>query len=167
VQIVRQLLRHRLVAELAAFGFVGGLCLATDIILFNVLVFGAGMAAVPAKALTMVVTGTIAFVGHRHVTFRHRRRLGISWEAPLFVAVTGLSLVAGLAPVWLARHVADLDGPVWLNAANLVGIAIGTVLRYMAYRHIVWSDSDVPVAESEAATSEAATPVAGPARSAR
>jgi len=162
VQIVRRLLRHRLVAELAAFGVVGGLCLATDIILFNVLVFGAGMAPVPAKALTMVVTGTMAFVGHRHVTFRHRRRLGISWEAPLFVAVTALSLVAGLAPLWLTRNVANLDGPLWLNAANLVGIAIGTVLRYVAYRHIVWTDSAVPIAESEAAT-----PVSGTARSAR
>jgi putative flippase GtrA len=161
VPIVAQILRHRLTAELATFGLVGGVCLVTDIVLFNVLAFGAGMAPVLAKAVTMLVTGTMAFVGHRKVTFRHRRGAGLGREAVLFTAVTAASLVTGLTPIWLVRSGLDHTGPVWLNAANLVGIALGSGVRYLAYRHVVWGQ-DPGSAARTAAT--APTGAAGSAR---
>jgi putative flippase GtrA len=138
VPFVARLLRHRLTAELATFGLVGGVCLVTDIVLFNVLAFGVGVAPVLAKAVTMLVTGTMAFIGHRTVTFRHRQGAGLGREAVLFAAVTAASLVAGLAPIWLVRSGLGHSGPLWLNAANLVGIALGSGVRYLAYRHVVW-----------------------------
>jgi putative flippase GtrA len=153
-----RLLRHRIFAELAAFGLVGGVCLGTDIVLFNVLAFGVGMSPVVAKSLTMLVTATIAFLGHRTVTFRHRRGRGLGHEILLFAAVTAGSLVAGLAPIWVVRNLAGMGSLLWLNAANLVGIAMGTVVRYLAYRHLVWpwaqlADGTVPPA--------ATTPIEG------
>lgn len=135
----RRLLQHRLFAELATFGLVGGLCLVTDIVLFNVLAFGVGMLPELAKAITMAVTAAMAFVGHKTVTFRHRRGRGLRHEVPMFTAVTVLSLVAGLGPLWLVRQADGMGGPIWLNAANLVGIALGTVVRYVAYRKVVWA----------------------------
>jgi putative flippase GtrA len=153
VPIVARILRHRLTAELATFGVVGGVCLVTDIVLFNVLAFGAGVAPVLAKALTMVVTGTMAFVGHRKVTFRHRRGAGVGREVVLFTAVTAASLVTGLAPIWLVRSGLGHTDPVWLNAANLVGIALGSVVRYLAYRHVVWGQD--PSAEPTATAAPA------------
>lgn len=153
--LVARILRHRLTAELATFGLVGGICLVTDIALFNVLAFGAGVAPLLAKAITMIVTGTMAFVGHRKVTFRHRRGAGLGREAAMFTAVTAASLVTGLAPIWLVRSGLDHTDPVWLNAANLVGIALGSGVRYLAYRHVVWSDD--PSVEAPAS----ATPAAG------
>jgi putative flippase GtrA len=140
VPFVARLLRHRLTAELATFGLVGGVCLVTDIVLFNVLAFGVGLAPVLAKAVTMLVTGTMAFIGHRTVTFRHRQGAGLGREAVLFAAVTAASLVAGLAPIWLVRSGLGHSGPLWLNAANLVGIALGSGVRYLAYRHVVWGE---------------------------
>jgi putative flippase GtrA len=149
VRFVRRLLRHRLAAELATFGLVGAICLATDIVLFNVLVFGADLAPVPAKIITMAITGTMSFFGHRHVTFRGRKGAGLSSEVFQFTALTALSLVAGLAPLWLVRNVADLGGPIWLNAANIVGIALGAGLRYVAYRQVVWAQAPVVAASDQ------------------
>ncbi len=150
VRFLRRLVRHRLAAELATFGLVGAVCLVTDIVVFNVLVFGADLAPVPAKIITMAITGTMSFVGHRHVTFRGRKGAGLSAEVVQFTALTALSLLAGLAPLWLVRNVADLGGPVWLNAANIVGIALGAVLRYVAYRQVVWAQP--PVADASEPT---------------
>jgi putative flippase GtrA len=132
-------LQHGLVAELATFGLVGGVCLVTDVVLFNVLTFGVGLLPELAKGLTMLVTGTMAFLGHRTVTFRHRQGRGVVHEVPLFALVTVLSLVAGLGPLWLVRSVLGLGGLLWLNAANLLGIALGSAMRYLAYRHVVWA----------------------------
>ena len=158
---VARVLRHRLTAELATFGLVGGICLVTDIVLFNVLAFGVGVTPVLAKAVTMLVTGTMAFIGHRTVTFRHRQGAGLGREVVLFTAVTAASLVCGLAPIWLVRSGLDHTGPIWLNAANLVGIALGSGVRYLAYRHVVWGED--PTTDPPAA----ATPAPGAAGSAR
>jgi putative flippase GtrA len=139
MRTVNDLLRHRLTAELAPFGAIGALCLVTDIVLFNLLVFRVGVDAVPAKAATMVVTGVMAFVGHRHVTFRHRQGNGLVHEAALFTIVTAVSLLAGLAPIWFVGSVLDQSSALWLNAANLLGIGLGAVIRFLAYRHVVWA----------------------------
>lgn len=167
---VARVLRHRLTAELATFGLVGGICLVTDIVLFNVLAFGLGVNPVLAKAVTMLVTGTMAFIGHRKVTFRHRKGAGLGREVVLFTAVTAASLVCGLAPIWLVRSGLDHTGPLWLNAANLVGIALGSVVRYLAYRHVVWGEDD-PTHTSQptepADPSATASPAPGAAGSAR
>lgn len=152
MRTLRRLRQHRLFAELTTFGLVGGLCFVTDVVLFNVLAFGVGLLPELAKAITMGVTATMAFVGHKNVTFRHRRGRGLRHEVPVFAAVTGLSLLAGLGPLWLARHV-GLDGPVWLNLANLVGIALGAGVRYIAYRRVVWGE---PRADDGAAGLQAA-----------
>lgn len=61
----------------------------------------------------------------------------------MFTAVTVLSLVAGLGPLWLVRQADGMGGPIWLNVANLVGIALGTVVRYVAYRKVVWARPQV------------------------
>jgi putative flippase GtrA len=161
VPFVARLLRHRRTAELATFGLVGGVCLVTDIVLFNVLAFGVGLAPVLAKAVTMLVTGTMAFIGHRTVTFRHRQGAGLGREAVLFAAVTAASLVAGLAPIWLVRSGLGHSGPLWLNAANLVGIALGSGVRYLAYRHVVWGED--PTSDRAGTT----TPAPGATGSAR
>jgi hypothetical protein len=88
----------------------------------------------------------------------------------LFTAVTAASLVCGLAPIWLVRSGLDHTGPLWLNAANLVGIALGSVVRYLAYRHVVWGEDD-PTHTSQptepADPSATASPAPGAAGSAR
>jgi putative flippase GtrA len=145
---------RRLYAELAAFGVVGAACLVADIALFNALAFGAGLNPVLAKLLGLVATGLMAFFGHRHITFRHRHGGSYGREVSRFLASTVATVILSLVPLYVARHVAGITSVVGLNVANLVGIALGTVARYLAYRHIVWvhAGSDEPVGEAVAAS---------------
>lgn len=130
----------RIVAELAAFGTIGAVCLASDIILFNLLAFGLGLPLLLAKGIGMVITGTMAYLGHRHVTFRHREGGGHSREIPVFVVVTLATVALSLLPIYVVRQVAGTS-VLWLNLANLAGIALGTIMRYVGYRTVVWSDT--------------------------
>ncbi|MBV9098463.1 MAG: GtrA family protein [Frankiaceae bacterium] len=135
-----QLLRQRLAVELAAFGVIGAVCLVADIVLFNVFTFGAGLSPVAAKSVGMVITGTMAFFGHRHVTFRHHRGdQSYRREVTMFVVATLLTVLLSLLPLFVAKNVIHTHDVVLLNGANLLGIALGTLARYLAYRHVVWA----------------------------
>jgi putative flippase GtrA len=120
------------------FGAVGAVCFVSDILLFNLFTFEVGMSPVVAKAVGMVITGAMAFVGHRHLTFRRRRRAGIRQELPRFALVTLVTVLLSVIPLYLARHVFGTTSVGWLNAANLAGIALGTLARFVAYKRVVW-----------------------------
>jgi len=139
-----QLLRQRLAVELAAFGVIGAVCLVSDIVLFNVFTFGAGLSPVAAKAVGMVITGTMAFFGHRHVTFRHHRgEQSYRREVTTFTVATLLTVLLSLLPLFVAKNVVHTHDVVMLNGANLLGIALGTLARYLAYRNVVWAAAPV------------------------
>src|SRR5438552_10668301 len=129
-----QLVKRGLVAELAVFGVVGVVCLVADIVLFNVFAFGAGLNPILAKSIGLVITGVMAFFGHRHMTFRHRRGGGLGREIWRFLLATLATVILSLLPLYAARHVAGITSFVGLNVANLVGVALGTAARYLAYR---------------------------------
>jgi putative flippase GtrA len=131
-------IRQRLLTELATFGVVGALCLLADITLFNLFVFGLGIPVLPAKGVGLVITGTMAFLGHRNVTFRHRHGGGNSREITLFVVITLLTIGLSLLPLYMARHLVGTTSVFWLNIANLTGIALATMARFLAYRNVVW-----------------------------
>jgi putative flippase GtrA len=144
-------LLQRLHPELGVFGVVGGICLVTDVVLFNVFVFELGMPAVLAKAVDMVITGVMAYFGHRFVTFRHRTGGGVRREVPAFIAVTLASVVLGLLPLVVVRHLLGVTTFFWLNIANLAGIALGTAARYVTYRSVVWKHLPVDPASGSRA----------------
>jgi putative flippase GtrA len=154
VRLLSQPVWKRLVAELAAFGVIGVICLASDILLFNLLAFGLGLHLLVAKSIGMVITGTMAYLGHRHVTFRHRAGGGHGRDIPVFAMITLATVVLSLAPIYVVRELAGGSSVFWLNVANLTGIGLGTITRYVAYRTLVWSDTtDEPVAASGGGTS--------------
>lgn len=131
-------LPRRLYRELAAFGLVGAVCLAADVGLFNALAFGVGLTPVVAKLIGLVITGLMAFFGHRHITFRDRHGGGYGREVSRFLVATVATVVLSLVPLYVARHLLGITSVVGLNVANLVGIALGTIARYLAYRYMVW-----------------------------
>lgn len=134
----------RIAAELAAFGAIGAVCLVADILLFNLLAFALGLPLLLAKSIGMVITGTMSYFGHRHVTFRHREAANQAHEIPVFVLVTVLSVALSLLPLYVLRHAVGTTSVLWLNVANLTGIALGTIARYVSYRGLVWSDPRTP-----------------------
>jgi putative flippase GtrA len=130
------------VHHLGAFGVVGGVGFVIEVGLFQLLYGHLGSGAVVAKAIATIVAMTVAFVGHRHWSFAHRARTGFKREYPMFLAINGLTLLLGLGIMAFARYGLDLTSAWALQGANLVSIAVGTVVRYLMYRRWVFPAPD-------------------------
>ena len=107
---------RRTLLELRAFGIVGAGSFAVDICLFQLLYAHVGVGAVSAKALSTLVSMTLAYVAHRHWSFSHRARTGVRREYVLFALVNGLTLLLGLAVVAVVRYPLAQDGAVELRS---------------------------------------------------
>jgi putative flippase GtrA len=130
------------IRHLGAFGVVGGIGFVIEVGLFQLLYGHLGSGAVMAKAVATIVAMTVAFFGHRHWSFAHRARTGFKREYPMFLVINGLTLLMGLGIVAFARYGLDLTSAWALQGANLVSIAVGTVVRYLLYRQWVFPAAD-------------------------
>ncbi len=130
--------RRPLARQVLRFLLVGGLATAVDVGLFNLLHYGAGTGPLTAKVASTVAGGAVAFVGNRQWSFDDQD--GRLWAQVLaFVAVSAAALVLALVPLAVARYVLGLTGVVALNlAANVVGLALATALRFWGYRRFVF-----------------------------
>ncbi len=126
-----------LLRELSAFGTVGAACFVLDVGLFQLL-YTSGSGAVTAKLVATTAATTAAYAGHRFWSFAHRERSGYRREYGVFVLVNGVALLVGLALVALVRHPLGQEGALVLQAANVASIALGTVIRWFAYRRWVF-----------------------------
>jgi len=127
-----------LVKELSAFGVVGAVCFFIDVALFQFLYAHADIGAVTSKLISTLVSMTAAYVGHRYWSFSHRARTGVRREYLLFALINGATLLLGLAIVAFVRYPLHQEHPLVLQAANVVSIALGTVIRYLSYRRWVF-----------------------------
>jgi putative flippase GtrA len=150
--------RRLLLRELSAFGAVGIFCFGLDLTLFSLLYTQAGTGPVVAKLVSTLVSTTVAFVGHRYVSFSRRARTGLRREYLLFWAVNGVTLLLGLAIVAVVRYPLGQESAWVLQAANVASIGVGTVIRFVAYRGWVFPaapESPAPPAEESAEASPA------------
>lgn len=131
---------------LLKFGVVGGLGFLVDVGIFNLLrvgVFGEGVwwsSALGAKVISTSVAIVFNWLGNRYWTFRHNRHTHIVREFIEFVVASLLGMVVSLACLWISHHVLGLTSLVADNiSGNIVGLALGTMLRFLLYRYWVWS----------------------------
>jgi putative flippase GtrA len=136
---------RRGIGELARFGTVGVFAYAIDVGLFNLLVHAGGPGLLyerplTAKAIATVVATLFAYFANRQWTWRHRERRGFFREYGLFLGVNVVGLVITLIPLAISRYVLDLSSALADNiAANIVGVAFGTMFRFWAYRRWVFT----------------------------
>ncbi|WP_236834718.1 GtrA family protein [Blastococcus sp. KM273129] len=138
---LRGLLRRgerRLARELGAFGVVGAACFLVDLGLFQLLYAHLDAGAVTAKLVAGVVSTSLAFLGHRFWSFSRRARTGLPREYSLFALVNVATLLLSLGIVALVRYPLGQESAVVLQAANVVAIAVGTVVRFVVYRRWVF-----------------------------
>jgi putative flippase GtrA len=127
-----------LLKELSAFGIVGAVCFAIDILLFQLLYAHVGLGAVTAKLIATLVSMTVAYFAHRYWSFSHRARTGLRREYLLFAVVNGATLLLNIGVVAFVRYPLGQESPLVLQLANVAGIAAGTVIRYLCYRRWVF-----------------------------
>jgi putative flippase GtrA len=135
---------RELVHELGKFGVVGSICFAIDLGI-NTLLLAEGVEDLTAKSIATAIAATLAFLGNRFWTWRHRESSGLAREYLLYfffnLVGLGIALVCvaiskyGLGSVWPSifdTHLASLV------AGNLIGNAFGTVFRFWSYRRFVF-----------------------------
>jgi len=141
--------------EVAKFGAVGGVAFVVDTGVFNLLLHTSAGAAVgldgkplTAKTISVLVATVVAWLGNRYWTFRHRRRASLRREFVLFVVMNGAGLAIALACLGFSRYVLKLDTPLADNiSGNVIGLALGTLFRFWAYRSFVFTHDHEPAAD--------------------
>lgn len=136
---------ERIVRYALKFGVVGLIGFVIDVAIFNLLrsgVFGEGhffQSALGAKIISTSVAIVFNWVGNRYWTFRERRRRDWVKEFFEYVVVSLAGMAVSLACLWFSHHVLGLTSLVADNiSANIIGLGLGTLLRFVLYRYWVW-----------------------------
>lgn len=141
--------------EVSSFGVVGLLNLFVDMGLYNLLIAGPlEHKLTTAKIISGAVATVLAWVGNRFWTFKHRDNRPMHHEVILFFAVNAVALAATAGWVAFAHYVLHAHGTLWNNFHAFLGIAIGTVIRFLAYRFVVFNATHDDYEANETAVRE-------------
>ena len=148
--------------ELVKFGAVGAIAFVVDIGVFNLLRHGiiGGIADKPltAKTISVLVATVVAWLGNRYWTFRRRRRASWRREFALFLLMNIGGLGIALACLGFSHYILSLTSALADNiAGNVIGLGLGTLFRFWAYRQLVFTaggNPDAPQAPADHTASE-------------
>lgn len=136
-----------LVHELRKFATVGGVAFVVDFAIYNYSVTALQMEQLTAKTLATVIAATVAFLGNRFWTWRHRERSNPIREYALFFFFNAVGLGIGVACLAISHYGL---GSIWPSvfktlladniASYIVGTALGTLFRFWSYRRFVFID---------------------------
>ncbi len=130
--------RSRL-GEVGRFGVVGLAAYATDLLVFNALLLGVGVASVPAKVIAGAVAIAVAYAGSRWWTWRDRRGPDVGREYALFLLFSVLAALLQLGCLWVSHHGLGLTSTLADNiSGNVIGMALATVFRFYTFRTFVF-----------------------------
>lgn len=127
-----------LVPEVSAFALIGA---ANSVLYFVIFNLTMTMGAVKATILANVITVALAYVAHRYWTYRSRQKTQASREAVLFVGFNLAGTVIQSGVVGVAKYgfgLSEITDRLWLNVATMIGIGLGMVFRFWAYRTLVF-----------------------------
>jgi putative flippase GtrA len=135
--------------EMLKFGAVGAVAFVVDVGLFNLLTsdlwFGAGTPPLDghekiAKIVSASTATVVAWLGNRYWSFRHRRQSSRGREFLTFVLMNGVAMVIAVACLAFSHDVLGFDSQLADNiSGNVVGIGLGTLFRFWAYRTFVFT----------------------------
>ena len=157
--------------EVAKFGAVGGIAFVVDNGLYWWLINGPmDDSVVKARFVSASAATLFSWVANRYWTFRGRRQANAFRELVLFVVINVIGMVVSAGCVWIAHYPLGLTDRSMLLIAGLVGTALATILRFFAYRYLVFNAEldeepefagDREIFEPKAAGRESATSVSG------
>ena len=143
---------HGLTKELAKFGTIGLINLVVNFAVFNLLwltVLRSG--EVKAKAIATIVATTCAYFMNRHWTYRDRPKSTIRREYSLFFFFNLVGLLIEVTVVGVAKYGFHQTHIVVLNLCTALGIVMGTIFRFWAYRTHVFRPADPALADEPVA----------------
>jgi putative flippase GtrA len=136
-----------LAGQVVRFGTVGGVGFVVDVAVFNALL-AAGTAghlrgaAVLAKSSSTVLAIAVNWLGNRYWAFREHRRTDIAREAVEFGLVSLAGSLVTVGCLAASHYLMHLTSPLADNiSANVVGLGLGSAVRFVAYRRWVFAAS--------------------------
>jgi putative flippase GtrA len=130
--------------EMIKFGVVGLMAFIIDIGLANLLWHTVLSDKVTtAKIISGAVATLFAWVGNRQWTFRHRRSRPASHELVLFFGVNGIALVISAITLYVSHYGFGFTTILADNVATIIGIGLGTLFRFWAYRRFVFAGEPI------------------------
>lgn len=141
---MRTFTNHALTRQLTKFALVGGVGFVIDTVAFTALRLTPAFASSPLKAgIISTVLAIIAnWVGNRYWTFGPHRSSRNVLEAVEFATVSVLGMLVALGCLALSHYVLDFRTVLADNVAkNVVGLVLGSAIRFLLYRHWVYSPS--------------------------
>lgn len=139
--------RH-LIHELGKFGIVGGAAYGIDTLVFVFLRLH--LESLTAKTIATALSASVAFLGNRFWTWRHRARSGLAREYGLYFGLNVVGLAIALACLAISHYGL---GTIWPSifktaiadviAAQVIGLVAGSVFRFWSYRRFVFRHPSV------------------------
>ena len=154
--------------EVVKFGIVGSVAFVIDVGTMNLLrhsvledkpIIGiAGVSCVPttAKVVSASLATLFAWLGNREWTFRHRRNRAAHHEFTLFVGTNLVALLIGAGTIAFSHYVLGRTTLLADNVANVIGIGLGTLFRFWAYRKFVFASELDSASERKSANTAGA-----------
>jgi putative flippase GtrA len=130
--------------EMIKFGVVGAVAFVIDLGLANLLwqtVLSDRVTT--AKIISGIVATLFAWVGNRQWTFRHRRSRPAHHEVALFFGVNFIALGISAVTLFVSHYGLGYTSILADNVATVVGIGLGTLFRFWAYRRYVFAGEPI------------------------
>ncbi|MBT2538070.1 GtrA family protein [Arthrobacter sp. ISL-69] len=126
--------------EVAKFGAVGGVAFVIDNGLTYYLMHGP-MTDSEAKArfVGATVATIFSWIANRFWTFRHRRQDNVIREFFMFILINGIGIGISTGFTALAKYSFGITDKNMLFLAGVAGILVATVVRFFAYRFLVFN----------------------------
>jgi putative flippase GtrA len=126
--------------EVAKFGTVGGVAFIVDNGVYWWLINGPmDDSVVKARFVSASVATLFSWVANRYWTFRHRRQANALRELVLFVVINVIGMIISAGCVWIVRYPLEITEPTMLLFAGIFGTVLATVMRFFAYRFLVFN----------------------------
>ena len=146
---------RRLAPEAIAFGVIG----AGNTLLFMAITWAAlPIGAVKASVLATVVTTTLAYFANRYWTYRNHTRTALRREYMLFFGFNLVGMVIQSGAIAISKYgfgLTEQHDELALLGVTGLGVVIGTVFRFWAYRTFVFLKPPVDGHEAELADLDA------------
>jgi len=143
-----------LFVQLTRFGLVGLVGLVIDVAIFNLLIFTVLSAdslhegPIIAKLISTSFAIVANWLGNRHWTFRAVRRPQWWREGLEFAVASLIGMGVSLGCLWVSHYALGFTSPLADNiATNVVGLGLGTAVRFTLYR--LWVFKDVALAPGD------------------
>lgn len=133
--------RRQRLTEITRFGIVGGINWVVDLVVFNAARWVLPLNLVLlAKIIAVLVAATLSWFINRRWTFQARATNMPHREVAIFMAVNALGMLPPLLCLWVSHYLLGFTSALADNiSANVVGLALGTLVRYFGYRHLVFT----------------------------